>query len=977
MASEVFNLAILLSLKDAASGGLDRFDAKLRAVGKDGKHTLETLDNIRGELNKGLALAGIGITGLGLLKKGVDAAGDFQSAMTELRTTLAVNSGGSLNLEQLGKDMRQAESIAVKLGNTLPGTTEDFISMIQTLKQGGVDTKTIFDGAAESVANLAVANNAVPKEIAKDFAKFGQIYKLKPEEYKGVADIFSRIYTSKGIESGELIESAKYFQGRAGNALGLTGLKGAEDSVRLLSYLQKQGLESRQAGTSASTFLVQAAKNKKALEEIRQEYGITLDLFDKKGEFKGLDNAFHEFQKFQKLNPEQRLVALNKLGGEEGSMAGTAIVSGGIEGWKQFNAEVNQSISLTDKTAMKAADYNNKMEALSGTLTNLKVTVFEPMLPTLSSAAEKANVLVGAIQGFAKEHSTITGTVVGLAALGSTALVVVGGVKAMSSAWKIWRLISTFSKSDSIIAGLQQTQTQTLGVSAGFDTATTKAKGFRGVLSSIGNSKIVSLGLNIAAIYGLEQAISQTIQSYLNAREAERGKADAIQKNSTVFESAVKDPNISQENKQNILKSQAQTNLFALRQGGMFRALGLEKADSYGAKITDFLSTSPGAHRFFGANRFMDTNFGYDRKLGVEKFRSDAPTLGNPSVMREFLKLLPERIPGNDAQSVKAREEISKTAQLAFPESFTTAMRELSGITFAPLTQSLTDLSTQMNAQVAAQTTNTELYNQQGQTLQTFGQNLTNLQQPLTATNQNIFDLGNTTNKANAPINRLATSANSVASSLDSVSDRMANWQPPIPQVQTYQIGIPQNQTAPATAPIGTPFNIFGKASGGTVKSDGLAYIHAGEDIVPADITKQYRQPQSLSLLSQISNASFANSVSNDVTSRFNLPQKTSENPTVFLPSRAVGGNDGRNLSKLRQTDQNRAANIFQNIRETSSAQNSPADDRRITINYSPNVTINGGDKKAKDDFRAMLNQHVDHIGNLVARKLQNGRVRA
>lgn len=931
MASEVFNLAILLSLKDAASGGLDRFSAKLRAVGKDGAETQKTLDNLRGELNKGLALAGIGIGGLSLLKKGADAAGDFQSAMTELRTTIAtVNPDGSKNLEQLGKDMQQAEAIALKLGNALPGTTEDFISMIQTLKQGGVDTKTIFDGAAESVANLAVANNAVPKEIAKDFAKFGQIYKLKPEEYKGVADIFSRVYTSKGIESGELIQSAKYFQGRAGNALGLTGLQGAEDSVRLLSYLQKQGLESTQAGTSASTFFVQAAKNKKALEEIRQEYGITLDLFDKKGEFKGLDNAFKEFQKFQKLNPEQRLIALNKLGGEEGSLAGTAIVSGGVEGWKQFNAEVNQSISLTDKTAMKAADYNNKMEALSGTLTNLKVTVFEPMLPTLSSAAEKANDLVGAIQSFAKEHSTITGTVVGLAALGSSALVVVGGVKAMTSAWRIWRLISTFSKSDSIIAGLQQTQTQTIGVSSSLDTATTKAKGFRGVLSSIGNSKIVSLGLNIASIYGLEQAISQTIQSYLNAREAERGKADAIQKNSTVFESAIKDPNISQENKQNILKSQAQTNLFALRQGGLLRALGLEKADSYGAKITDFLSTSPGAHRFFGANRFMDTNFGYDRKLGVEKFRSDAPTLGNPSVMREFLKLLPERIPGNDAQSVKAREEISKTAQQAFPESFATAMRELSGITFAPLTQSLTDFSTQMNAQVAAQTNNTELYNQQGQTLQTFGQNLTNLQQPITTTQQNMLDLGNTTNKANSPILRLANSANSVASSLDNVSNRLGNWQPPTPNVQTYQIGVPPSQPA-------TPFNIFGKASGGTVRSDGLAYIHAGEDIVPADITKQYRQPQSLALLSRLANANFVNGTS-DLTSRIRLPQRTANNPAVSQSSRAVDG---------------------------------------ITINYSPQITVNGGDKKTKDEFRAMLNEHVDHIGNLVARKLQNGRVRA
>ena len=34
MGSEVFQLALLLTLKDAASSGLDRFDAKLLAAGK-------------------------------------------------------------------------------------------------------------------------------------------------------------------------------------------------------------------------------------------------------------------------------------------------------------------------------------------------------------------------------------------------------------------------------------------------------------------------------------------------------------------------------------------------------------------------------------------------------------------------------------------------------------------------------------------------------------------------------------------------------------------------------------------------------------------------------------------------------------------------------------------------------------------------------------------------------------------------------
>ena len=89
MASEVFELALLLSLKDQASGGLNRFTAELRTADKQGKLTADTMDSLRSEMNKGFAIAGTGIAGLALVGKGVKVAGDFQSSMTDLRATLS------------------------------------------------------------------------------------------------------------------------------------------------------------------------------------------------------------------------------------------------------------------------------------------------------------------------------------------------------------------------------------------------------------------------------------------------------------------------------------------------------------------------------------------------------------------------------------------------------------------------------------------------------------------------------------------------------------------------------------------------------------------------------------------------------------------------------------------------------------------------------------------------------------------------
>lgn len=903
MASEVFQLAILLSVKDAASGGLDRFSAKLRAMGKTGIEAEKQLDKIRANLNRDLAIGGVGLAGLGLIKNGVDAAGNFQASMTDLRTTLAQTSqSGQVDLNALGQDMLKAEAIAVKLGNALPGTTEDFVSMIQTLKQGGLETKTIFDGAAEAVGNLAVANNAAPKDMAKDFAKFAQIYKLSAEETKGAADIFSRIYTSKGIDSGELIQSSKYFQGRAGSALKMTGLKGADESVRLMGYLQKQGLDSSQAGTSASTFFVQLAKNKKALAELKEDYGVTFDLFDKKGEFKGIDNAVSELQKLKKLNPEQMLVALNKLGGEEGAMAGTAIVSGGVEGWKQFNAEVNSSISLTDKTAMKAKDYNNQMESLSGTLTNLKVTVFEPMLPSLTSAAQGLNTVVGAVQGFAKENPNLSKTVITLTAMASSAMVLYSGFKTLSTGVQLFKLASTVSSGGGLLQYLGQSKVAADAAGASIGNATGKARGLRGALQS----QTVKIGVQIGAIMGIEfliGVIQSEIQTALNAGDSKKGAVDATNKNYGAFQQAEKS---GVKFDQKDFEGQANTSWFSAMQQGLkytmpsqFANLPSMEKFGYAAKST-FLH--PLTRATGSTNPFAEGLFG--KQTIAEGFKKTTPELADSRIMTSFLRQLETRVPEKGEQ-----QAVKQGLQTAFPESFTAAMRELSGISFTPLTQSLADLS----QQAMAQQQNTEIFNQQGQTVQTFGQNLNNLQQPISAAQQNLTNVGEAAGRVPPPMFSVANSANGAAVSLDSLSGKISSWQMPVPNVQTITIPVPG-----AAAPGGIS-TVPSHAVGGVVERDGLAQVHAGNVITPAR-TKGF----------------------------------------------------GAVAAMVRSADDKRKINI-NDAKSIVSSRNT----QNVKLNYSPQITINGDSKTAQADFQAMLNQHSKEIDRIVARRLDNGRQRA
>lgn len=508
--SAVYELAILLSLRDAASGGLDRFENRLRATGKEGRAMLQTVQDLRKDLRQGLTLAGAGVATLAALKQGIDIAADYESAITDLRSSFAqLGTDGAVNVSLLGNQMTRAEQLATKLGNSLPGSTRDFVEMLQAAKQAGLDVETILNGAGEAMANLAVANNQAPKAIAEDVARFGKLYQLKPEEYTKVTDLFSRIYTSKGVQSNELIEAAKFFQGRAGASLKLTGLEGAEQSTRFLAFMRERGgMEGSEAGTSSSTFLKQLVVNKKALEELKKEYGITLDLFDKQGQFKGFDNAFEQLQKLRTLNPQQQLAALNKLGGEEGARAGTAMVQGGLESWKQFNDEINKTISQQEKVSQKSQDFNNKMEALSGTLQNVVVAFLTPMLDTVKPIADLLNSGATALQEWGKANPEAAKLLAHLVGIGGVLATIIGTTKALTAAWGLYKIAS--------LAGMSEAQRSALSLRDSYQSLprsiATKTVNLVGILG---------IGLAIEGVVSLAEEYSR-----LNAK-IEKGAQDA------------------------------------------------------------------------------------------------------------------------------------------------------------------------------------------------------------------------------------------------------------------------------------------------------------------------------------------------------------------------------------------------------------------------------------------------------------------
>lgn len=866
----------------------------------------ERMQELREKLGRDVALGGAGVAGLVLLKKGADEAGNYEEAMLDLRQAYQENAKFSqFSSGQQESQIKRIGALATELGNKYQGSTADYVNMFTAMNKAGIDAETTLNGAGKAAAYLANLTGAIrvgqAPQLAEDLGSYGKMFDLQGDDYLRAVETFSAIKDRFNLDSGSIIEASKYFFSTAKGTMNLRGSEGAIESAKLLAFAKRfAGREGSDAGTALDALMTQFIAHDEARRGLEKDKGIKLEFFNEKGEFGGVENMFRQLEKMRTLNPEERASRLNGIFGEQGSRIASAMVEQGADGWKNITAEMNKAVSVQTLIEQKMDTYNAKTEALSGSWQNFKATAFTPLMGDLKSFLDKGNEAVSWLQKVSSENQGLTKTVTTIAGLASGALVLVGGFRAMSTAWQMWRLASSVANGTALTTYLGQTSVAANTASASMSRASTQATGLRGRLSALGSNSTVKIGVQIAAVMGIEYLlgiIQSEIQKAIDAGNAKKGAMQAAQANYQTFQNAERDG--VKFNPQDF-EGQASTTWFtAMNQGlkytlpSKFENSPLLDRASYVAKSTYLSplsratgSTNPFAEGFFGRNTM------------AEGFKKTTPELADPRIMTAFLRQLETRVPDKNEQ-----QDVKQALATAFPESFSSAMRELAGLSFAPLTQGVTDLTTQISAQ-------TPIYQTQNQTLTTMNESLTNLQQPITQTGQNFTNLGNTINQVPPPLTRVATSAGSAANNLDGLSNKIANWQMPTPNVQTFQIGVPTGGNA---APTGNPlFTVPGRAVGGVVERDGLAQVHAGNVITPARITH------------------------------------------------------GLNMGGLAK-----AVGEAQTARAQSFAANT------VSINYSPNVTINGASPTAKQDFQGALNDHSKHIERLVTRIMQNGRVRS
>lgn len=407
----------------------------------------QELQQTRSRALRMMATGGAGLIGMGA---GLKVAGNLEDAMTDLRTSITrLGADGAVDMQLLNSQMAELESLAIRLGNSLPGSTEEFVRLFIAMREGGIEAKTILEGAGDAAANLAVVSKIPPQELGKVFAQLGTMGKLDPKDYTKTADLLARLRTATGSSPVDLIEGAKYSIPRGGMPLGLTGYSGLEANLKLLALGKRYGQEVTIGGTGLSalfsrlTFDTKAQQKKVA--ELRGK-GIDLKFFDKKGAFLGVENMVAQMEKLNKLSQKDKISTTLRLFEREGSAVAQALADIGTKGYAQFAEELERVLSLTKQTEEEQGKFNVKVENLAGTFSNVVAKTFTPAMEALKVPLDLANKGLGILEGFAREHPTIAKYATSLFGVGSAALVVSGAFKAATTSLRLMRLTSRISR---------------------------------------------------------------------------------------------------------------------------------------------------------------------------------------------------------------------------------------------------------------------------------------------------------------------------------------------------------------------------------------------------------------------------------------------------------------------------------------------------------------------------------------------------
>lgn len=428
MMGSMMTIGLMLKAYDNMSGVVstasNKAIASLAGIGE----RMKTLSGQAEQLGRSMVAEGMVISAA--MTKPLTAFADLNEATTDLKVAM---------MDNLGQVPSQFEAInkqAIELGNLLPGTTADFISAGRALIEQGTGFDTIINGGLKASSYLSVLLKMPARDAAEMVAKLREAYGLADNELVKMADLTQRARFAFGMTPQD-IKIASSYSGATQNILGLKGLDNAKKLMALQGMGAGVSLEGSSWGTNFAMLLSRTAESKdrlaknskemKAINADLKAYGITLDFFDKKGNFMGIDNLVRQLEKTQKMSQSDKLNLYKKLFGVEAGRPAAIIADKGWAGYQDALQKMEKQADLQKRIELSLTTLKNKWDALTGTMTNALAAVGEPIANLVTPFIDQLNRLVGGpLMTWIEQHKTLVG-VVGAGALAVGGLLIGAG----------------------------------------------------------------------------------------------------------------------------------------------------------------------------------------------------------------------------------------------------------------------------------------------------------------------------------------------------------------------------------------------------------------------------------------------------------------------------------------------------------------------------------------------------------------------
>lgn len=414
-------LAMLLTLKDLASGPLGGFQDKLD---KTSQRLMAT--GAAAKLAGEKMLGGIGKLAVPFM--------DAEDAGIRLKNELKDSSG-------VAKGFEEVNALAQRLGKDLPGNTADFQNLFATLKQNGMEANQILGGTGEAAAYLAVQLKMPFEEAGLFAAKVGAAAGIASKDMMSFMDVIQKT-ASMGVKAGEM----QYAFSKAGSvmkSMGLGGLKNAEKTSVLFAQLIRSGMSGETLGTNFGNVLMgmknytlgigdNAVSAQKALKKL----GVDMQFFKQENGqsvAKAPREIIAELSKLNKLTEKQKVSALQKIfGSGEDYKIALQMLQMGVDGYDKAQAEMQNKATLKEKVEAQLQSLANIWDAAQGTFENLLAGLGATIAPELKTLANTFSDLSDKMLKWTEKNPELAKLAVGLVAVSGASLVA-GGTTLMGA----------------------------------------------------------------------------------------------------------------------------------------------------------------------------------------------------------------------------------------------------------------------------------------------------------------------------------------------------------------------------------------------------------------------------------------------------------------------------------------------------------------------------------------------------------------